>query len=69
MKPRRNPKIVVFQSSKNQQWYFRVQGINGKIIAQSEGYTDHASAVRAVRSLQRMFLDINGLKIVSGGTI
>lgn len=44
------PCYQVFQG-RDGQWYFRIKSANGKIIAQSEGYTRERSAHRAARRL------------------
>lgn len=34
-------------------WYWRVRAANGEITAQSEGYTRHRDALRAMHAFQR----------------
>ena len=36
-------RINFWQSKRDQRWYFNVQGKNGKIQAQSEGYSTEAN--------------------------
>lgn len=43
------PKFTVFQGA-DKLWYFHITASNGKIIAQSEGYTRRRSAVQAILS-------------------
>ena len=45
-------KFHVFQSTQNHQWYFHLRARNGKIIAQSEGYSRQQNAIEAVRKIQ-----------------
>lgn len=45
-------KFVVFYSDADNNWYFHIQASNGKVIAQSEGYKQRASAVKACESIR-----------------
>ena len=42
------PVFEVWQSSQNQQWYFRLKAPNHEIICNSEGYTTRANAEQGV---------------------
>ncbi len=46
-------KVIIFKSKKNKQWYFHIVGSNGKVIAQSEGYTRRSNCGKTVSSLKR----------------
>jgi uncharacterized protein YegP (UPF0339 family) len=48
-------KIVLFRDKRGQ-WRFRAVARNHKIIAQSEGYTRKANALKAVRLLRQCHL-------------
>lgn len=50
----RSGKIVVFQSKKNKLWYFSVRASNGRKVAQSEGYTTKAKAIKTAENLFKM---------------
>lgn len=45
-------KFELFQSNKNQQWYFHLKAGNGEIICQSEGYKSKQSAEKGIRSVK-----------------
>lgn len=46
-------KFEIFQSEKNQQFYFRLKATNGQIILQSEGYTTKANCKNGIESVKR----------------
>ena len=48
-------KIVLFQDARRQ-WRFRVVARNHRIIAQSEGYTRKANALKTIRLLRQCHL-------------
>ncbi|MEM8909031.1 MAG: YegP family protein [Bacteroidota bacterium] len=41
----------IFQSEKNEQYYFRLKAGNGEVILQSEGYTSKADAENGVQAV------------------
>ncbi len=41
--------IELFKSHLNNQWYFNLRGLNGRRIAQSEGYKRKASALKTIK--------------------
>lgn len=44
-------KIELFRSRKTRKYYFRVRAQNGRIVAQSEGYSRRSSAERTAIAL------------------
>jgi hypothetical protein len=44
-----SPNILNIFKGADKQWYWRAKARNGQIIAQSEGYTRRASAVRGAK--------------------
>lgn len=46
-------KFEVFQSEKNNQFYFRLKSSNGKIILQSEGYTTKNNCLKGIESVKK----------------
>jgi uncharacterized protein YegP (UPF0339 family) len=40
----------IYQSDKDQQWYFRIRARNGLVVAQSEGYQDRRNAVKGLNA-------------------
>jgi hypothetical protein len=46
-------KFELFQSEKNQQYYFRLKAGNGQIILQSEGYTTKTAAKNGIESVKK----------------
>ena len=52
----------IFQSDKNQEYYFRMVAKNGKIVLQSEGYTTKQAAENGVESVMRNGRNINNYK-------
>jgi uncharacterized protein YegP (UPF0339 family) len=50
----KRPRINYWQSKRDQRWYFNLQGKNGKIVAQSEGYSNLSNCKRAMRKLRWM---------------
>ena len=52
-------RIEVFKGKKGL-WYFRLVARNGKIVAQSEGYTQRCDAVRSIKGpVEEIVLDMN----------
>jgi len=49
---RRVGKFEIFQSEKNEEFYFRLKAGNGEIILQSEGYKAKASCENGIKSVQ-----------------
>jgi uncharacterized protein YegP (UPF0339 family) len=45
--------IEIFQSNGGQ-WYFRVKGDNGEILAQSEGYIRKSDALQGLKAMERI---------------
>jgi uncharacterized protein YegP (UPF0339 family) len=45
-------KFVVFKSEENDLWYFHLRSGNGKIIAQSEGYTRKRNALNGIKAIK-----------------
>jgi uncharacterized protein YegP (UPF0339 family) len=43
--------IKLYRSPVNGQWYFSVRSANGKIVAQSEGYTRRENAMKTATLL------------------
>ena len=54
-----NPKFEIFQSVKNNEYYFRLKAENGKIILQSEGYTSKAMCENGISSVKQNSQDYN----------
>ena len=47
-------KFEVFESeAATPEWYFRLRAANGKIIAQSEGYTRKRNALKGIRAIKK----------------
>jgi hypothetical protein len=44
-------RLIIFQSQRNNQWYFHIKALNHKIIASSEGYKKRSAALRTARRL------------------
>lgn len=44
-------KFEIYQSEKNQEYYFRLKAANGQVILTSEGYTTKASALKGAASV------------------
>ena len=42
-----------WQSKKDGQWYFHLVGLNGEIIAQSEGYTTKDNCLNGIDAVKR----------------
>lgn len=51
MKAKKTGKIKVWQSDKNDLWYFTVQSANGKKVAQSEAYKTKRKAIQTANRL------------------
>lgn len=47
-----HPKFQMFQSSANNQFYFRLKAQNGEIILGSEGYTSKQNCLAAIASVR-----------------
>lgn len=57
LKPQRRvtmPKFVVFKSDNDGLFYWHLVATNGKIIAQSEGYTDRRNANESAMLVRRI---------------
>jgi uncharacterized protein len=39
---------------KNKDWRFRLRADNGKVIAQSEGYTSRRGVLKGIKSIKRI---------------
>lgn len=52
MRAAAGPKFKYWQSTKNQQWYFRLVAVNGETIAQSEGYTTEESCKKGIAAVK-----------------
>lgn len=46
-------KFEVFKSAEDGFWYFHLKSRNGKIIAQSEGYTRKRNAVKGIAAVKK----------------
>lgn len=49
----------VFRSGRNGEWFFHIRAGNQRIICQSEGYKQRASAVKALKAL----FDANAMNV------
>ena len=49
----KKPEFQVFKSKDNGQWYFRLMATNSRIICQSEGYKQKASALNGIKSVKK----------------
>lgn len=47
-----NPKYQVFKSTKNSQFYFRLNAANGETILGSEGYTSKQGCLNGIESVK-----------------
>lgn len=47
-------KIELFKSPANSKWYFRLKASNGKIVAQSEGYSNPRNARKGIEAVRRI---------------
>ena len=47
-------KIELFKSPANSKWYFRLKASNGKIVAQSEGYSNRRNARKGIEAVRRI---------------
>ncbi len=52
MQTNRIKKIITFQSEVNGQYYFRLVGMNGKSLLQSEGYKTTSSRTKTLNLIQ-----------------
>lgn len=50
-------KFEIYQSEKNQEYYFRLKAANGENVLASEGYTQKASAENGVESVMKNCVD------------
>lgn len=48
----------VFQSEKNNKFYFNLKAKNGQIILSSQGYADKGGAMNGIESCKKMHLMI-----------
>ena len=48
----KQPKFKLFQSDKDDQWYFSLIAPNGETIAQSEGYISKQNALKGINSVK-----------------
>ncbi|MDZ4813206.1 MAG: YegP family protein [Pseudomonadota bacterium] len=46
-------KFLLWQSSQNYQWYFRLVASNGETVSQSEGYTTKQGAQNGIAAVKR----------------
>jgi uncharacterized protein YegP (UPF0339 family) len=53
-------KIEMFQGE-NKQFYFRIRGRNGKVVAQSEGYQNRGGVRTGIRALKKILLVTNNI--------
>lgn len=49
------PRIVIFRSPMNKNFYFHLQSANGKILFQSEGYNQMAGAKKGIAAITKAF--------------
>ncbi|MCB0618778.1 MAG: YegP family protein [Saprospiraceae bacterium] len=52
-------KFEIFQSAKNQEYYFNLKAKNGQVILSSEGYKQKASAKNGIESVRKNATDDN----------
>lgn len=45
-------KIELFHGALDENWYFRLKAPNGKIVAQSEGYTRKRNALKGIAAVK-----------------
>jgi len=46
-------KFEVFEGDEDGDWYFRLRAVNGKIIAQSEGYSRKRNALKGIAAIKK----------------
>jgi len=46
-------KFEVFEGEATPEWFFRLRAGNGKIIAQSEGYSRKRNALKGIRAIKK----------------
>lgn len=46
-------KFEIFQSEKNEKFYFRLKAKNGQVILQSQGYADKGGCKKGISSVQK----------------
>jgi uncharacterized protein YegP (UPF0339 family) len=49
-------KFVLWKSHSDWQWYWRLVSSNGETVAQSEGYTTKAAALKGIKAVRRIAL-------------
>lgn len=64
MKKNRIKKIVTFQSEANGEYYFRLVGVNGKSLLQSEGYKSSAGRTKTLTLIQESL--VSPVPVVEG---
>lgn len=52
----KNPRVVVFQSAENLNWYWHLQAPNGKIICTGEGHRRKSDCYRALHNVMDTLL-------------
>lgn len=57
-------KFVLFQSTKNHEYYFHLKAGNGEIILDSEGYTTKASCLNGIASVKENSQNIDRFKLL-----
>jgi uncharacterized protein YegP (UPF0339 family) len=50
----KNPHFEVFQSERNNQWYWKFIAANGEIVMQSEGYKRRDKAYNAINLIKEV---------------
>lgn len=56
-------KFEIYQSEKNQEYYFRLKAGNGEIILSSQGYTSKSSCENGVESVKKNAGDADNFEI------
>lgn len=56
-------KFEIYQSEKNQEYYFRLKAGNGEIILSSQGYTSKSSCENGVESVKKNSVDEGNFEI------
>lgn len=64
MQTNRIKKIITFQSEVNGQYYFRLVGMNGKSLMQSEGYKSSAGRAKTLNLIQESL--VSPVPVVEG---
>lgn len=60
----RKAKFVLFQSTKNDEYYFHLKAGNGEIILDSEGYTTKASCLNGIASVKENSQNLKNFKLL-----